>query len=76
MSKLLSGVREELGLVLRGQRQLLGLVFQVLPRQLDFAVLALHLFVLVGQQPRLLLQLFVRLLQLLASRGELDRQRL
>ena len=58
-------VREELGLVLGGERELLRFLLQLLPRQFDLPVLALHLAVLLGEQLRLLLQLLVGLLQLL-----------
>ena len=63
-AQLVRHVREELGLVLRGERELRGLLLQRLPGLLHLAVLALHLLVLVGEQARLLLQLLVGLLQL------------
>src|SRR3712207_7510661 len=47
--QLVGHVGQELGLVLAGQRQLLGLVFQRLPGLLHLVVLALDLLVLVGQ---------------------------
>ena len=52
-------VGQELGLVLGGQRQLLGLLFQRLPGLLDFLVLAFDFLVLVGQQAGLFLQFLV-----------------
>jgi hypothetical protein len=48
-------VREELGLVLRGERELLGLLLQRLPGLLHLLVLALDLDVLVGEEAGLLL---------------------
>ena len=69
---MLSGVRsswrhvgQELALVLRSERELLGLFFQRLLGLLHFAVLAFHFGLLLGQQARLFLQLGVGLLQLL-----------
>src|SRR4029079_2633918 len=75
-AQLVRHVREELGLVLRGERQLLGLFLQRLPRLLDFLVLALDLLVLVGQQAGLVLELLVGLLQFLLPALQLLRQRL
>ena len=63
--QLVRHVGEELGLVLGGQGQLLGLLLERLAGLLDFLVLALDFLVLVGEQPGLLLQLLVGLLQLL-----------
>ena len=48
-AQLVRHVGEEFGLVLRGQRELLGLLLQRLARLLDFLVLALDFLVLVGQ---------------------------
>jgi hypothetical protein len=48
-AQLVRHVREELGLVLRGEGQLVRLFLQVLARLLHFRVLALHLLVLVRQ---------------------------
>jgi hypothetical protein len=66
-------VGQELGLVARGERQLRGLFFERLAGLLDFHVLALHLGVLLGEQPRLGGHFLVGLLQLdllrLAIRG-------
>ena len=62
MSRLLSGVRSSWlmlarnsRLVLGGERQLLGLLLEGALGLLDFAVLALHLRLLLGEQLRLLL---------------------
>ena len=63
--QLVAHVGQELGLVFRGAGELHGLVFQRLARLLDFLVLSFHLLVAFGQQPRLVLQLLVGLLQLL-----------
>ena len=70
-AQLVRHVREELGLVARGERQLRGLLFQRPARLLDFLVLALHLGVLLGEQLRLGGQLLVGLLQLLLLRLQL-----
>ncbi len=75
-AQLVRHVGEELGLVLRGERELLGLFLERLARLLDFLVLALDLLVLVRQQPRLLLQLLVGLLQLLLAALQLLGERL
>jgi hypothetical protein len=69
-------VRQELGLVLRRQRELLGLFFECLASLLDFLVLALHFDVLMGEQLSLFLELLVRLLQLFLPALELLRERL
>ena len=63
--QLVRHVGEELRLVLRRQRELLGLLLELLLGQLDLPVLALDLGVLLGEQPGLLLELLVGLLQLL-----------
>ena len=52
-------VGQELRLVLRGQGQLLGLLFQRLAGLFDFLVLAFDFLVLVGQQAGLFLQFLV-----------------
>ena len=75
-AQLVRHVGEELGLVLRGERELLGLLLQRLAGLLHFLVLALDLLVLVRQQPRLLLQLLVGLLQLLLAALQLLGERL
>jgi hypothetical protein len=53
-------VREELGLVLAGERQLRGLLLERAARLLDFLVLALDLGVLFGQLLGLGCELLVR----------------
>ncbi len=58
-------IGEELGFVLRGQRQFRGLFFHRAAGLLDFLVLAFHLDVLLGQLACLLLELLVGLLQFL-----------
>ena len=63
-AQLVRHVGQELGLVLRGQRELRRLLLHRAPGLLDFLVLALHLDVLFGELLRLLLQLLVGLLQL------------
>ena len=75
-AQLVRHVGEELGLEARGQRQLLGLLLERLPRLLDLGVLALHLDVLFGQQLGLLFELLVGELQFLLLELELVRQRL
>ena len=72
--QLVRHVGEELGLVLRGEGELRRLLLERLARLLDLAVLALHLLVLVRQQPRLVLQLLVGLPQLLGERLRLLEQ--
>ena len=76
-AQLVRHVREELGLVLRGQRELGGLVLERAARLLDFLILPLHFDVLLGELLRLLRELLVGLLQLLLLRlqfaGELLR---
>ena len=75
-AQLVRHVREELGLVLGRERELLGLLFQRLAGLLDFLVLALDLLVLVGEQAGLFLQLLVGLLQLLLPALQLLGERL
>jgi hypothetical protein len=55
----------------RGQRQLLGLLLELLLGELDLPVLALDLVLLRGELARLLLELLVGLLQLLLLRLQL-----
>ena len=62
-AQLVGHVGEELGLVLRGQRQLGRLFLHRAAGLLDFLVLALHLDVALGELLRLLLELLVGLLQ-------------
>src|SRR5262249_4657076 len=57
--KLVRHVGEELALVFRSERELLGLLFQGFARLFDFLVLALDFLMLVGKQSRLLLELLV-----------------
>ena len=75
-AQLVRHVREELGLVLGGERELFGLFLERLARLLHFHVLALDLLVLVRKQPGLFLELLVRLLQLLLAALQLVRERL
>ena len=75
-AQLVRHVGQEFGLVLGGERELLGFFFQGLPRLLDLLVLALDFLVLVREQPRLFLQLLVGLLQFLLPALQLVRQRL
>jgi hypothetical protein len=58
-AQLVAHVGQELGLVLRCQRQLLGLFLEGETRLFDLDVLGLHLLVLGGEKLRLLLQLGV-----------------
>ena len=74
--QLVRHVREELRLVFGGQGELAGLFFEFLAGLLDFGVLAFDLFVLLGQQVGLFLQLFVGVLQLLLPSLQLLGQRL
>src|SRR5690606_21704258 len=64
-AQLVAHVGEELALVARGERELLGALLEDDLRLLDLAVLALHLGVLHLEQARPLLELLVGLLQLL-----------
>ena len=75
-AQLVRHVGQELGLVLGGERELLGLLLQRLAGLLHLLVLALHLLVLVHQQAGLLLQLLVGLLQFLLAALQLLGQRL
>ena len=70
-AQLVRHVGQELGLVLRGQRQLGRLLLQRAARLLDLLVLALHLDVALGELLRLLLELLVGLLQLALLRLQL-----
>jgi hypothetical protein len=63
-AQLVRHVREELRLVLGGQRQLPGPFLDLLPGLLDLGVLGLDVAVLRGQQRRLVLELGVGPLQL------------
>ena len=70
-AQLVRHVGQELGLVLRGERELGGLLLDRAARLLDFLVLRLHLDVAVGELLRLLLELLVGLLQLALLRLQL-----
>ena len=67
-------VREELGFVLRSKRELRRFFFERATRLLHFAVLAFHLDVLLGELPRFLRELLVRLREFLLLRLQLDRE--
>jgi hypothetical protein len=69
-------VREELGLVFRSERELLGLAFQRHAGLLHFRVLALHLLVLGGELGGLFLEFLVGLLQFFLAVLELAGERL
>ena len=73
-SQLMRHVGEELGLVLRRQRQFRGLLLERAARLLDLVVLAFDLDVLLSQLLRAERQLFVGLLQLALPRLQLGRQ--
>ena len=70
-AQLVRHVGQELGFVLRGERELGGLLLHRAARLLDFLVLRLHLDVAVGELLRLLLELLVGLLQLALLRLQL-----
>ena len=70
-AQLVRHVGEELRLVLRGERQLGGLLLERAAGLLDFLVLALDFDVLLGELLRLLLELLVGLLQLALLRLQL-----
>ncbi len=61
--QLVRHVRQELGLVLRCKRQLLGFFFHRAPSLLDFLILAFHLDILFGELLGFLRELLVGLLQ-------------
>ena len=73
-AQLVRHVREELRLVLRGERQLGGLFLERAAGLLDFLVLPLDFDVLLGELLRLRGELLVGLLQLGLPRLQLDRQ--
>ena len=75
-AQLVGHVGQELGLVLRGERELRRLLLERLARLLDLLVLPLDLDVLDHELARLLLELLVRLLELLLLALELSRERL
>ena len=74
--KLVGHVGKELGLVLRRQRELLGLLLDRAPRHFDFDILRFDLLLLVLEQLRFLLKLLVGRVQLLLLAGELGLPRL
>src|SRR6266702_86910 len=71
-TQLVRHVGQELGLVLRREREFLGLLFQRAAGLLNLLVLAFDLRILFGQLLGLLRELFVGLLQLLLLRLELN----
>ena len=73
-AQLVRHVGEELGLVLRGERQLGRLLLERAARLLDFLVLALDLGVLLGELLGLRGELLVGLLQLGLPRLQLGRE--
>ena len=73
-AQLVRHVRQELGLVLRGERELGRLFFERAAGLLDFLVLALDFDVLLGELLGLRRQLLVRLLQLRLPRLQLGRE--
>ncbi len=73
-AQLVRHVGQEFGLVLGGERQFLGLLFQRAAGLLDFLVLALDFDVLLGELLRFLRQLLVGLLQLFLLRLQLGGQ--
>ena len=73
-AELVRHVREELRLVLRGERELGRLLFERAPRLLDFLVLALDFDVLLGELLGLRRELLVGLLQLGLPGLQLDGQ--
>ena len=75
-AQLVAHVGEELGLVLRGQRELLGFLLERAARHLDFDILRFDLLLLVLEQLRLFLQFLVRAVQLFLLSGQLGLARL
>jgi len=76
-AQLVAHVRQKLRAVLRRQLQLLGFLFDGVPRQFDLALFLVDLFLLLLQEGRLLFEFFVCIGQLLLLRlqaaGELLR---
>ena len=70
-AQLVAHVGQELGLVLGGQRQLLGLLLDRAAGHVDLEVLGFDLALLVLEQLRLFLQLLVGVVQLFLLGGEL-----
>jgi len=75
-AQLVGHIGQELGFVFRGERQLLGFLFQGLPGLLNFGVFAFDFGVLLGEQFGFLLQFEVGLLQFLLPALKFFRQRL
>ena len=75
-AQLVAHVGQEFGLVLGGERQLLGLLLDRAAGHVDLEVLGLDLLLLVLEQLRLFLQLLVGGVQLLLLGGELGLARL
>ena len=73
-AQLVRHVGQEFRLVLRSERQLLGLFFQRAAGLFDFLVLAFHFDVLFGELLRFLRQLLVGLLQLFLLRLQFGGQ--
>ena len=73
-AQLVRHVGQEFRLVFRGERELGGLFFQRAAGLLDFLVLAFHFDVVLGELLRLLLELFVGLLQFRLLRLQLAGQ--
>ena len=69
-------VGEELRLVFRGERELLGFLLERAARFFDLAGALLDFFVLLGQQARFLLELFVGRTELFLLRLQFGRERL
>ena len=74
--KLVAHIGEELGLVLGGQRQLLGLLLDRAPGHVDLEILGLDLALFILEQLRLLLQLLIGVVKLFLLGGELGLPRL
>ena len=73
-AQLVAHVRQEFALVLRGERELLGLFFERGLGLLDFLVLGFDFGLLLGEQLRFFFQFGVGLLQLLGERLALLQQ--
>ena len=75
-AQLVAHVGEELGLVLRGERELLGLLLDRAARHVDLEVLRLDLLLLILEQLGLFLQLLVGRVELFLLGGQLGLARL
>jgi hypothetical protein len=73
-AQLVRHVRQELGLVLRSERQFGRLRLQRATGLLHLGILALDLGILLGQESRLGAEFFVRVLQLALPRLQFDRE--